>query len=509
MNYICNKALLNQATTFFRMNENLHTAFFRHSLGLILLSLLSFYSCKEGEELPNLPPETSIVVESINLSGGDRLNSIVQLSWNGEDQDGYVIGYELSFNSLEWSFVEIQDSTFRFSLPLGTDTIDLDFFVRAIDNEQAVDPSPAYLQIPIQNTPPVIQLDVDRPIPDTVYSVFSTIWQADDFDGTSTLDRIQVKFNEGPWYDFEPNVNLASFVPTAPTQNGAQVFSVLTGQNRTVAFEVDGLRVGDSNQMFLQAFDITGASSKIDTSNNFFIKAQGGDLLLIDAFGCRRENSDPEDTYFPILDQLYPSYDYFNLCENIPPFWDPTFGLFMNLYDKVFWYADGEIPIGESQLLMESASAQIQRFLNGGGKFLATLSFPDSYSTIETASQSLIYGFSPIDSFSTSVGQARIPINAVASPEGDFATELAPLVSSSFKVATDPFYTENANDVLFTTELQQVQGWVGPDVVGAVTRFSNEEINQAFFSVQLHTFNNDPDALEQLFDYLLNNAFNW
>ena len=56
-------------------------------------------SCKEGTPIANKPPETSISVKKINLSGQNRLNSNVQLTWNGTDPDGYVIGYEFNINN--------------------------------------------------------------------------------------------------------------------------------------------------------------------------------------------------------------------------------------------------------------------------------------------------------------------------------------------------------------------------------------------------------------------------
>ena len=59
-----------------------------------LLGLSIFFGCDKGKELVNLNPETNMTIESINLSGGDRLNSLVEVKWWGTDPDGYIVGYE-------------------------------------------------------------------------------------------------------------------------------------------------------------------------------------------------------------------------------------------------------------------------------------------------------------------------------------------------------------------------------------------------------------------------------
>jgi len=55
---------------------------------------LFVFSCKTGEELPNVAPDTKLSIEEINLIGNARLNSTVSLSWFGTDIDGYVAYYE-------------------------------------------------------------------------------------------------------------------------------------------------------------------------------------------------------------------------------------------------------------------------------------------------------------------------------------------------------------------------------------------------------------------------------
>ena len=268
---------------------------------ILPLLMLSLMACEEGQLLDNLPPDTRIFLKEINLSGDERLNSVVRLHWSGEDQDGYVKGYELSFDQTSWSFVTTQDSTFRFDILPGSDTTDIDFYVRAIDDKDLADPSPAYLRIPIKNAPPVARLDTLKSVPDTVNSIFSLLWTVSDLDGPETLDSTYIRINDGPWYRLEPRITFATFVPEAPMIAGGQaarVYAEASGQ--LLPFAISGLRVGADNRIYLRVRDIAGTFSATDSSDLFFVRRQGGDLLVVDA----HTSTDADEVYFPILSSV-------------------------------------------------------------------------------------------------------------------------------------------------------------------------------------------------------------
>ena len=115
-----------------------------HPLKILFLSMvLVFWGCDRGKANENLPPDTKLAIDSINLIGSNRLNSIVQMSWYGTDRDGYVVGYDISIDSIStpdggtnynWKRTFKQDSTFNFSIPEGQDTTDIKLRVRSIDN---------------------------------------------------------------------------------------------------------------------------------------------------------------------------------------------------------------------------------------------------------------------------------------------------------------------------------------------------------------------------------------
>jgi len=470
-------------------------------LGILLLVSSG---CDEGTPVENLAPDTRIFIESINLDEANSLNSVVRLHWFGEDQDGYVIGYEISQNGTDWTFTTSQDSVFQFTIPPGSADITIPFSVRALDNLNQVDLTPAKLDIPIRNTPPTISLDTLKIIPDTVSVVFSTLWNVEDLDGNATLDSVFIKVNEGPWLGLSPRQNLLTIIPLAPEETGTQEAQIYPGaSSEPLPILLNGLEVGGSNQIFVKAKDIAGSESEVDTSRSFFLRPQQSDLLVIDSHGT----NEPDEIYFPILNRVYPGYDYLDLIAETPPFWDLTFLLFINLYDKVFWYSDDALPQDQGlQMYLEAAAGSIQQYLNQGGKIWVTAKFASPFTDPETANQSTIFDYSPMDSLSTSTGQARIPTDSMALPL-DAAYPI--LKSGSFITGADPFYPKNQEEVLYDVQLIKAGGWVGPPTIAAQSVFTNGQPNQIFFSVELHKLNGDAQALERLFDLVLNEVFSW
>ncbi len=473
---------------------------------LFLIGLL-FSACDEGTPFDNLPPETQLFLKEINLSGQDRLNSVVKMHWSGEDQDGYVTAYEISLDEASWTRVTIQDSTFRFDLMPGSDTTDIDFWVRAIDNENTVDPSPAYLRVPIRNSPPVARLDSVNTIPDTVYSVFSFLWEIEDLDGVSTLDSLEIRLNDGPWYTLERNTRFVSIVGEAPKTAGRQSALVYEGTAANLRSElIEGLEINGSNRFFLRAKDIAGKFSPVDTSAHFFVKAQKTDLLVVDD----HPSDQPDPIYAEALLAVTTGYDFFNLHENLPPYWDPTFGLFLKLYDKVFWYSDGSqrVDFG-GQMLLDVAANQLQLYLNEGGKLMTTVKFVTAYNDKEVSAASPLFGLSPMDSLSSASGQARIAVDSLARPTAAFANDFPTLVCANFISGADPFYAKDPVNDLYKAQLTKVGSWKGPSTIAARALFTNGKTNQVFFSVELHKLSQDKNAMEAIFDQVINREFDW
>ena len=268
--------------------------------------LIFFFSCEKGNLLDNSAPETNIFVDEINLSGDQRLNSVVKLHWMGEDRDGYITKYELAVNGGEWTTTNSTDSTFRFDIPLGSDTIDILFQVRATDNLGLTDPTPAEVLIPIKNAPPIAKFDTLNVIPDSVFSVWSVLWSVDDLDGIETLDSTFIKINDGNWIGLDKRENYTTFIPISPKENNRQDAQIFSGLKRTILpVSLPGLKVGDDNRLYIRTRDIAGSFSPIDSTKSFFVKQQKSDFLVIDGHG----SGSVDKVYQTILDQVSPGYD--------------------------------------------------------------------------------------------------------------------------------------------------------------------------------------------------------
>ncbi|MEM7511221.1 MAG: hypothetical protein AAF388_09845, partial [Bacteroidota bacterium] len=306
------------------------------TLAVLLLGVMS--SCEEGELLENQPPETSIFLESIRLDGQDRLSTIVELFWSGEDVDGFVIGFDLSLDGNNWSRVTQTDSTFRFVIEKGQDTTDISFLIRAVDNLETVDPTPAFLSVPIKNTPPSVNLDESLNLLGEVLPVFSIRWTVEDLDGFETLDSVFIKLNEAPWISITPDINLITLRAEDPSQAGSQSAVIKTSFEGT-AFDktLPGLLVDGENQFYVQARDISGSLSQIDTSEVFRVQRKDGNLLVVDS----HRTNEVDNILFPNIRSSYGAFDYLDVDTQVPTFMEPTFRLILEEYDQVFWYGDG------------------------------------------------------------------------------------------------------------------------------------------------------------------------
>ena len=469
---------------------------------VFILCIAAIWSCDKGSEIDNLPPDTHLALESINLQGQFRLNSVVRLTWFGTDRDGFVQGFEFSTDQINWKYTEVQDSTFKFSLPAGSDTFDVDFYIRAIDNKGAIDPTPAYLRIPLKNTPPVALIDKDSEPNDTVLGVATWRWFASDDDGDQTITTAEIKFNNGQWYPIDPNQSLLSFVIDENTQSGPTTGDVYYG-NIPQPNKIDGLIAGGENTLYVRVFDIAGSSSEVDTSKAVFFKKPQHDFLVISG-----QPSSVTNVYLPLLNNLNIDYDFIDFGKdggiNQPVFWNPTFRLTIRQYKTLYIYSDASVynnpTTGETKSLLSFMSQGVQEFTDNGNKVMVTTAFNS------TSSLANISGTYPIDGLVTSSGQARITNDSTILPlvTGNYPT----LQPSNILIGIVPMTATADAELFYRAQLTKIQGWQGTDLVAARRRY-NGNINHVFFAVELHKFNKDLSLLEDLFEEIFLNDFNW
>lgn len=473
---------------------------------LVLLSAFALVSCDMGQKLENQPPETRIFLDQINLEGESRLRSSVRLHWLGEDVDGYVVGYEISLDEVSWTFTTSTDSVLRFTLPVGSDTLNQSIFLRAIDNEGATDPSPDQLVIPLRNTPPIALFDTLSPLGDTFYTVFSLPILVDDEDGTNTLDSVLIRANEGPWLAIDPSTKIVSILPESPEQAGIMGGEVYENLGSSGS-RLENLNLDGDNTFYIKSVDIAGSSSKVDTSKSIFIKRKSGDLLLLDD----HQTADVDTIYTNRLERIYPEYDLVDITQNRPALWNPTFRIWAGLYDKIIWYADGRFAEGTESLLIELGANEVQFFLSNGGKILFSTGITNQFTQRNNAELSPLFEFTPMDSLATGFGrQPRLSPDSLLQPNEAVGSELDPLQSAIFAASVYPYYPKNPNNTLFTADLTGVGSpWIGPEDVIGRTLFVNGETNLVFSSLELHTLSANGNSLEKFLDVVLNQYFDW
>lgn len=486
------------------LNFNLRALFYP---SLILL-LLSLYACKdEGELKQNQPPETTFSVDEINVTGENRLNSIVRLSWYGTDPDGYVKGFEISTDQQNWVYTTSQDSLFRFSISANSDTVDINLYARSVDNLDQRDPTPSFLRIPIRNTPPIASFSNNLSIPDTAFLVATTEWSASDIDGDQTITDVFLSINGKEWYPLNKSEKVFSIVPADfNATDTTSAFIYYGSRTNPAAATIEGIVLNDTNRLYLKAVDQAGAESIIDTSTVFFMRTKQNDLLVVGGV------STAHTTYKNLLNTVNLTYDFLNLTADNgayqPALWNITFRLQLSFYDKLFFYSDETTFINPYTnlrlMLLEFAAASLQEYANNGGKYLISTSF-DWDTNIDG-----FRGVLPIESVTTkNYGDARLYQDSTVNPEVSGYPTLSASVFALTGVGafnidpndTEVFYRAELSDRRNTTE------WPDSKIVASARR-QNGRLNQIFFTMQLFELNGDQNALESLFDQIFNVEFN-
>lgn len=340
---------------------------------VIIVSLIFVYSCTEPiiGSVENQPPQTylSLFPDSIIAPG----STLKKISWWGDDPDGFVVGYRISFDSVNWGYTTKNDSTFLLSIS-GNDST-FRFYAAAVDDKGAVDPSPASNLYPVINTPPNMVFQADTEIPDTTFPVATFKWTGTDPDGNSTIRYYYWALND--------------------TNN----FRKISGSLDIMTLTADsGLALNANNILYMKAQDNAGAFSNIvrmpDTSGTWFVKSVTSNVLLIKDMPVSQMNT--ADSYFAnAFDTV--SYDVLDIKSNngslIPTIVNPMFIETLKLFGIVVWSANrGNVSSDDANF--DLAQQSLPFYILAGGKLFFTTGLPN----IENQAQGSLINFAPIDS---------------------------------------------------------------------------------------------------------------
>ena len=281
----------------FKQKHYLRSRMNRSAINTILLFAaipLVFGSCKkdfEGTELGNIAPETYLVTDTIIRFGDDRLESEVTLKWWSDDEDGFVTGYEYTFDPIiseatVWSYTEAQDSTFILAPPAGEDSADFVFQIRSIDNKGLKDQTPARLVIPVKNSPPEAQFLDGLVSPVKSFPVLKYFWSGTDPDGEENLLRFELCFNDTTQtpYIVDKTVTSAIFEAVDPTATDMVCKVYQNAATLPNAITMDGMVGNAWNTLYIRAVDQSEATSWYVKADSVFVKKVNSTVLMVNGY---------------------------------------------------------------------------------------------------------------------------------------------------------------------------------------------------------------------------------
>lgn len=468
---------------------------------------MSVLSCRKGELSEGSAPDTKIAVEAINLDGENRLRSQVRLSWFGTDIDGYIAGYEISLDNQTWAYTEAQDSTFLFDLPSGQITADIDFYVRAIDNDGLTDPSPAYLQVPIQNTAPEARFINDRGPKDTAFCAATFFWTANDADGNQTISTVELRFNDGDWFEVSKSQNLLSFLlDTAASGSNATAQLYYGTQSNAQTLAVNGLNANGNNTLYIRATDIAGATSAIDTATSFYFKNKTPGISLLWVNGHAQSIGQQYKGYLDAANLTYDALNFgINQGARQPFYWNPTFRLTLSLYKRVFINAspaEYTNPVsGQTNTLLRFMAPTIQSFTTAGGKVFASTSFTKNEDV------STLAGPFPIESAIYSSGQARVSNDSALVATSGYPN-FPDLKPQNVQFGVVPIVMSADAVALYRGQLSKLSGWTGDNLMASGRiNASSGKLTEVFIAAELHNYDANGTAVTDLIEEILKNEF--
>ena len=372
-------------------------------LVIILLALIeiSLPSCKgslQGTINPDQNPETYTVVDTIIRSGENRFITQIVINWWGEDPDGYIIGYEYSFDKIKWHFTTLQDSSFTVQIPEGQKNYDFAFYIRSVDNDGLKDLSPAHIVYPVKNSPPTVNFvyptgaAVRKPV--KTFPVLKFNWNASDSDGVDNLNSYELVWNDTskPVVTIDAKYNSAIFEATdlSSTISNCKMYQ---GNSLTVHPNViAGLKLNDTNYLYIRAVDKVGEKSPFIASYPIYVRKPTSKTLLVNAYSSSKQLR--EDFYVNNLKAIgVTSFDITRVNEiqtgaftELAPD-NITQAMIFDLFDVIIWFGKDA---AYSLALSEKTS---DGFFTSGGKMFMAIEISSSMDP-----QAGYLGFSPIDS---------------------------------------------------------------------------------------------------------------
>ncbi len=221
----------------------------------------------EGSLPPNVAPTTFLSIQGDDLATTDYRKI---LSWLGSDPDGEIRGYLIRWDG-EWKPPEGTERAYggetyafttatrdTFAVPLGGTFAERTFTVRAIDDQDLVDPVGASQRFPLSNRAPRLDWNPRLSRPAASLPAIAIGYQPTDFDGRRTVNLFRI------WLDGD----------SASARTVADTIVALWPEDF-------GGRIDQERTVYVQAFDDAMAPSNI-LSHTWMVQSPAGSYLLLD-----------------------------------------------------------------------------------------------------------------------------------------------------------------------------------------------------------------------------------
>lgn len=491
---------------------------------IFILSFL-IISCSEeisNSQIENIAPETSLFL--FTDSAIAQQQSRLTVNWWGDDPDGLIIGYYISWNGNNWTFTTSNDSTF--ALEIGASDTNYVFLVSSIDNYGngkydsevfqnginygaepfvdannngvfdegesftdigIIDPTPAQREFPIKNTAPTITWSETTTLPTESFPVMTIRWEADDLDGIESINNIYVALNDtSNFVLLDGNVRIVTIRTEDFTNENPEMDIYIDGlPNRPANVKLPGLKFDSNNRIFVKAVDISGASSEIislpDTSSSWFVKKPKGKILLIDDFRETLSNN-PNSFYNEKFTSITngENFDLWDLRSNEIPYPSTTFLETLKLYDAVFWFSNNPS--------FDLASSATQPYITNGGKICFSFQLPD------IVEDDVMKSFLTVDSiYFEGIVSTNVEVNSLLSDYPNLQTSRSHSNVRTFKVSSgsaDRLYEINDNDLTEKT-----------------IAFRSKDNKLFYFGLALHRVDGIDNSIQTLLEKIFKQEF--
>lgn len=319
----------------------------------LLASVAALAGCSVKKTLvPNVPPQTGLFVQG----QVDTVNHLVHLYWYGNDTDGFVVAFDVRMldpqapADTQWVRTTRTDSLIAAYTPTGLSKPV--FEVRAIDDDGAVDPTPATEQFIFTNQAPIVDFQSPPGIRDTTFASVTLGWYGADPDGNGAKMVYRVWLNGN-----EANTDI--------TQN--KFITIATDRFRQNGQLLSGFRT-----VYVQAIDDGGRAGNVD-STTWYVRAPVAGtrarlLIIDDVPSTNPGNASIDSMWINTAVRNLPADEWSLLrLETTQPFRSSedvrqTFALFEN----VLWYRSTQTNF--STLLSDYQNG-IAAYLDAGGSF--------------------------------------------------------------------------------------------------------------------------------------------